>query len=386
MKYDHTEKFFEAARRERLTSAEKERMRSFLVAYMEHMPVRTPARTAKTPWFIGLIGLLRPLPLIAFSLVLILSTGVVFAAEQTVPGDILYPIKVSFTEEARAALASSPEKQALWAVERAERRISEAALLAAASRLTPEIRETLDAYVEKHTQDAQRIAIGSNEARAALTDAQSNEHERELAARIQSRIAAAEKARDRIIRASTRVALAARVEAAPEPVSEIAFMAAVADPIPEPEIVPARTELKHATEEVRGRVTGLIETVQERTKNADRFVERLEKRFGKDAAEFARERFNEAEKERMVGTSAFTEGRLEEAEERFERSLELMLVAQEHGLDTKEDMPVSDVSTSTPINATTTATTSPQTQVETGSDDETPSRAKRLERLQRTLE
>ncbi len=54
-----------------------------------------------------------------------------FAAEGTLPGDFLYPVKVGFNEEVRAIAAFTPEAKADWDVRRAERRLEEAEKLTA---------------------------------------------------------------------------------------------------------------------------------------------------------------------------------------------------------------------------------------------------------------
>ncbi len=379
MKYDHTDTFFDQARREQLTSAEKERMYTFLTSYIAHKPIRTKA-IERSPWFIG-IAFLRPLPLIAFSLIILLSGGTVFAAEHALPGDALYPIKVSITEEVRAALIVSSEKQALWAVERAERRIAEATLLMAEDRLTPEIRTELDAHITAHAEDAHRAVDNVETTPETSESRMADTGTRELQAHIQSRILAAEKARDRIIRSSVRLAFSAtphaemaQAKASTEDAAEVRTMALTIEPPTATDTAPNAAELSTLTasepprEELRGRVAGLIETAHERSKNTDRVVSRLEKRLGSDVAQSARERFNEAERERIVGASAFAEGRLEEAETRFERSLDLMLAVQEDGESEVSEQADDDTLPTATSTATTTATTSVEThlQIEVG--------------------
>ena len=88
-------------------------------------------------------------------LIVMVSGGTVAAAETSLPGDILYPVKVHVTEEVRVALAPTPKARAAIAVERAERRLEEAATLALSGKLTDEVRAEIDANFERHVEDAE---------------------------------------------------------------------------------------------------------------------------------------------------------------------------------------------------------------------------------------
>lgn len=71
-------------------------------------------------------------------LVLILaSTGVSFAAEKTLPGDLLYPVKVNVNEEVRGALTISNTDKMDWEKERVVRRVIETEILIKTNNFTP---------------------------------------------------------------------------------------------------------------------------------------------------------------------------------------------------------------------------------------------------------
>ncbi len=72
---------------------------------------------------------LRPMFIILF-IALALGGGTVVAAENTVPGDVLYPVKIHVTEQIRDAFEISSEQQAEWDLKKAERRLIEAQKLA----------------------------------------------------------------------------------------------------------------------------------------------------------------------------------------------------------------------------------------------------------------
>jgi Domain of unknown function (DUF5667) len=73
----------------------------------------------------------------------LLIVGIPALAEQAVPGDILYPIKVQVTEEIRGSLSRDPYQKVVWETTRLERRITEARQLAKAGKLTPEVQASV---------------------------------------------------------------------------------------------------------------------------------------------------------------------------------------------------------------------------------------------------
>ena len=133
-----SEQFNKQANHIRLQASERSDLRERLVAYMEYHPLTAEAKSVSTatPLAVQAYRNVRiDFPIIskfigAFA-VLVLIVVPVFA-ENTVPGDILYPVKVKFNEEVRGSLTFSPYEKVEWETERLERRISEAQLLAAA--------------------------------------------------------------------------------------------------------------------------------------------------------------------------------------------------------------------------------------------------------------
>ncbi len=114
----------------RFDPGRKQALRDRLLSHAKTHPVtptwygrllaRAPVSGSRTPLFMMRAAALA-------SLVIILTgTGVTLAAEQSLPGDLLYPVKIHVTEEARAGLILSPRASAAWQVKRAERRVGEA--------------------------------------------------------------------------------------------------------------------------------------------------------------------------------------------------------------------------------------------------------------------
>src|SRR5438552_3912642 len=60
------------------------------------------------------------------ALIMLASAGTALGAQNALPGDVLYPVKLHVNEKLETALASSPEAKALVSADLAERRLSEA--------------------------------------------------------------------------------------------------------------------------------------------------------------------------------------------------------------------------------------------------------------------
>lgn len=85
-----------------------------------------------------------------FAIVLLVSGGVVAAAEQALPGDLLYPVKTNVTEGVIGIFSTSPEEKADLQARLASRRLGEVTQLALSGRLTSESRAQLEQEVTKH--------------------------------------------------------------------------------------------------------------------------------------------------------------------------------------------------------------------------------------------
>jgi len=143
-----------AGERERLTETEKARMFSVIQQYMAHKPLRMPASGVTSVWSISWVSIIhRPLAA-ALVLVLVCGSGISYAAETALPGDALYAVKTMVTEPVRVALATDAEAKVEVQIELAERRIAEAAELAADGRLDAETQEELAIAFESHADAA----------------------------------------------------------------------------------------------------------------------------------------------------------------------------------------------------------------------------------------
>ena len=149
----------------RMRASEKRALHERVVSYMEYHPLPKEMRTGTQKRTAPEIysehfftipfnkGYARNFGGI-FAMLCILAVPVF--AERSLPGDVLYPVKVDFTEELRATLSFSPYAKVAWETERLERRISEARLLANEGKLTQEAQTQFAAAIKTHADAAQR--------------------------------------------------------------------------------------------------------------------------------------------------------------------------------------------------------------------------------------
>jgi hypothetical protein len=140
---DHT---LEKLRTVRLPEEVRTRMRAELSAYADlheytPVPVVSPFHTLRMRLYTGLTAVL---------LFTVTLGGTAFAAEDALPGSPLYAVKLRVTEPIQTALVPSIEGKAAWHAILAERRLEEAALLAAREELSPEVTEDLAENLEAH--------------------------------------------------------------------------------------------------------------------------------------------------------------------------------------------------------------------------------------------
>lgn len=86
-------------------------------------------------------------------ILLVAGSSISLAAESSLPGDILYPIKISVTEPVRGVIKISPEEKIEWEIEKAVRRIEEVSILVTEERLDEKKQEKAEELFEKHTEN-----------------------------------------------------------------------------------------------------------------------------------------------------------------------------------------------------------------------------------------
>ncbi len=153
----------------------KARMRDALDAYVDLHEVQggVPARRAiPSPFFSSFSFSRVGSSVLAFvALLLMGGTGAAYAAEGSVPGSPLYPVKVAVIEPVQGALITSAEGQAAWHANLASRRLEEATKLAVADKLDPSTQTYLqakfDTEVTKSSENADAVAV-TGDTNAAL--------------------------------------------------------------------------------------------------------------------------------------------------------------------------------------------------------------------------
>ncbi len=78
--------------------------------------------------------------------------GVVYAFESSLPGDLLYPVKIAVVEPVLNVVNRAPEKRVVWEEEKVTRRIKEADALAKEDKLDDKKLEELESKVRKSSQ------------------------------------------------------------------------------------------------------------------------------------------------------------------------------------------------------------------------------------------
>lgn len=157
----------------------RERLRAFMrgLAAGEAIP--------STSWF-GRV--LKP-TLAAVAAAMLVGGGVSFASENSLPGDVLYPVKIRFNEEVRALLTTSVEGRADWETTRAERRLEEAEKLAVSGELNEQTEAEVGSNFQKHAEKAKNH-VAELEAKAEL----------KTAAKAGARLEGSLKAHDKILK------------------------------------------------------------------------------------------------------------------------------------------------------------------------------------------
>ncbi len=166
-----SKQFHKSASAVKLQAAEKRELRERLVSYMEYHPLPTELQGVKASKSSKQLSKAAPLFTDTFSnvsipfatifkyssAVAVVALMVVpFMAEQTVPGDTLYAVKVQFNEELKSTLTFDGYQKVEWETTRLNRRIAEARLLASEGRLTEEIEVEVAEAVKVHTDNAKK--------------------------------------------------------------------------------------------------------------------------------------------------------------------------------------------------------------------------------------
>lgn len=147
------------SREVRLTTPERSTMRAALVRFVADHPAVVPALPGgviRSPH--SFLRRMRNFKTASFLVIGGVAIGgtVSFAAEGSIPGDILYPVKTEINERVRGVAAFTPQAKAGWEVKLVERRLLEIEELAALPEVSPEVEEAAQQNMKKYTERAQK--------------------------------------------------------------------------------------------------------------------------------------------------------------------------------------------------------------------------------------
>ena len=109
------------------------RLRRQLQEVMSPVPSREDRKQANRGWFVSLLSVRAVAVLLLAFVVLSSGTISVYAAQSSLPGDALYPVKIG-VEKMQVAVAANPEDKAYLHLKLAQRRIDEVATQASLNR------------------------------------------------------------------------------------------------------------------------------------------------------------------------------------------------------------------------------------------------------------
>jgi hypothetical protein len=138
----------------RLSSAEKASMRTALNEHLKAHPLSTLSRYYPV-YRMVLSGAF------SFVLLLVLAGGTSYAAQGSIPGDFLYPIKVRVNEPLRVALAPDDSAKAQTEATIALTRVDEAKTLAAKGKLNVSVSKELKKDFDTHATQALQYAANA---------------------------------------------------------------------------------------------------------------------------------------------------------------------------------------------------------------------------------
>lgn len=136
---------------------ERAEMRRRLAVHMERHPLvekvvaEAPVSLFEQAMHFFVAGIL-PRTVAVACVFLLVGTSVTFAANLSVPGDMLYALKVGVIEEVRSTFAVTAEAKAAWEYSRALRRLREAEVLADRRELTEEAGQRLRHQFTNHVR------------------------------------------------------------------------------------------------------------------------------------------------------------------------------------------------------------------------------------------
>jgi len=142
-----------------MTDAENARVASVLNEHMAYNPIAAKQPTLGTPSPYTSVGLwLGRIAVVGAITLVITGSGLIAAADQSLPGDSLYGFKVGINEEIKSFLKPSPAARLAFEVSLTKERLNEAQTLIARGDFNVEAQQTIEKSIQKHSQEITRHA------------------------------------------------------------------------------------------------------------------------------------------------------------------------------------------------------------------------------------
>lgn len=152
---------FNKAKQVKLLKSEKESLKTSLESFIKTYPVRSLYEARPLFQSARLNQKLQPIMAIALLIALFVGGGTSLAAENSLPGDPLYHVKVGINEEVRGWLSLSDTSKAGWTSKLEERRLEETESLATQGKLdtktSTDIESRLDLYARAYSDLSKKI-------------------------------------------------------------------------------------------------------------------------------------------------------------------------------------------------------------------------------------
>lgn len=155
---DNLGEIFKDVKQASLTDSERASMRNNLRAYMYEHAAKAPFVVRISDHITGFFAHFDPSPRTrsvpaVFALVLVVGIGTSYAAENALPGDPLYAVKIYINEGVKGSFAVSQASQAEWNTELMTRRLEEAETLTSQDRLTTVARADIQAQLLRSAEN-----------------------------------------------------------------------------------------------------------------------------------------------------------------------------------------------------------------------------------------
>lgn len=151
--------FIKAAKRERLSENERSILRSKLIEFISFNPIRGALPKLSDRNYISVFevrAFVKASALLLIIAVVAGGSGVSYAAQNSLPGETLYSIKVNVNEAIEEGLARTPEARVAVQSKQVERRLEEAQTLAKTDKLSKENEKIVIDKIEDHIKDLEK--------------------------------------------------------------------------------------------------------------------------------------------------------------------------------------------------------------------------------------